>query len=120
MMKADPLNEARELQKLTGVQVLAALDGMSINPISYSADAKQRTLQGYKQPFEDNPAEETKEEDEPEERKLESEIPNSRNEVSRKVEEATSEEEPENEEEQKPMEEQVTLVSDNEEPKEEE
>ena len=49
MLKADPLNEARELQKLTGVQVLAAIDGMSINPVSYSADAKQKTLNIYKE-----------------------------------------------------------------------
>ena len=44
MIDEDPLNEAREIQKLTGVQVLAAIDGMSINPVSYSADAKQKTL----------------------------------------------------------------------------
>jgi ribonuclease BN (tRNA processing enzyme) len=47
MLDADPINEARELQKATGVQVLAAIDGMSVNPVSYSADAKQRTLGSY-------------------------------------------------------------------------
>lgn len=50
MLKADPISQAREIQKATGVQVLAAIDGMSINPVSYSADAKQRTLNIYKEP----------------------------------------------------------------------
>jgi len=69
MVKADPLNEARELQKLTGVQVLAAIDGMSINPVSYSADAKQKTLNIYKGSAnsESSTAEEEKEEPEKEE-----------------------------------------------------
>jgi ribonuclease BN (tRNA processing enzyme) len=88
MLQADPLNEARELQKLTGVQVLAALDGMSINPVSYSADAKQRTLGVYKEPTKETSKEETKEE-EPEEEQDEGE-----------------------KELEKPKEEQVTLVND--------
>lgn len=50
MINADPLNEARELQKATGVQVLGAIDGMSINPATYSADSKQRTLGAFKEP----------------------------------------------------------------------
>ena len=76
MLQADPLNEARELQKLTGVQVLAAIDGMSINPVSYSADAKQRTLNVFKgngssEQSREEPAEEEneQEEEQPEEEK---------------------------------------------------
>ena len=47
MLDADPIYEAREIQKQTGVQVIAAEDGMAIDPLSYSADLKQRTLNLY-------------------------------------------------------------------------
>ncbi len=49
MLNGDPLSQARELQKLTGVQVIAAFDGMRINPATYSADAKQKTLGAFRQ-----------------------------------------------------------------------
>jgi len=48
MLKADPLYEAREIQKATGIQVIAAKDGMAINPISYSTSSRQKTLNMYK------------------------------------------------------------------------
>ena len=48
MLEADPLYVAREIQKETGVQIIAAKDGMVINPVSYSVDQGQRTLQGFK------------------------------------------------------------------------
>ncbi len=35
MLKADPLQEAREIQRLTGVQTIAARDGLLISPESY-------------------------------------------------------------------------------------
>jgi ribonuclease BN (tRNA processing enzyme) len=44
MLDAGPLYEAREIQKQSGVQVIAAQDGMSVNPVSYSAELKQKTL----------------------------------------------------------------------------
>jgi ribonuclease BN (tRNA processing enzyme) len=47
MISVDPLYEAREIQKQTGVQILAARDGLVVNPISYSASLKQRTLNLY-------------------------------------------------------------------------
>lgn len=47
MLKADPIYEAREIQKQTNVQTIAAKDGMVINPISYSVDQGQRTLYAY-------------------------------------------------------------------------
>lgn len=47
MLSSDPLNEARYIQKEAGVQVIAAKDGMRINPASYSAMLKQRTLNLY-------------------------------------------------------------------------
>ncbi|MDP3733946.1 MAG: hypothetical protein Q8R37_01840, partial [Nanoarchaeota archaeon] len=40
MLKADPLNEAREIQRITGVQTIAASDGLTITPEG----------QGYKSP----------------------------------------------------------------------
>ncbi|HLC81284.1 MAG TPA: MBL fold metallo-hydrolase, partial [Candidatus Nanoarchaeia archaeon] len=35
MLKADPLEEARQIQRLTGVQTIAATDGLVITPESY-------------------------------------------------------------------------------------
>ncbi len=35
MLKADPLNEAREIQRITGVQTIAAQDGLIVSPGSY-------------------------------------------------------------------------------------
>jgi ribonuclease BN (tRNA processing enzyme) len=35
MLKADPLSEAREVQRITGVQTIAARDGLSIAPAGY-------------------------------------------------------------------------------------
>ncbi len=48
MIKADPLYEAREIQKTTGIQVLAAKDGMVISPSSYSAKSSQKRLNLFK------------------------------------------------------------------------
>jgi ribonuclease BN (tRNA processing enzyme) len=47
MLSSDPLNEARTIQNTTKVQTIAAKDGMVINPQSYSAVIKQRTLNLY-------------------------------------------------------------------------
>ena len=47
IINTNPIYEAREIQKQTGVQVIAAEDGMAIDPISYSADLKQKTLNIY-------------------------------------------------------------------------
>jgi len=49
MIKADPMYEVREIQKKTKIQVLAAKDGMLVNPVSYAASVGQKTLQGYKE-----------------------------------------------------------------------
>ena len=48
MIKADPLYEAREIQKSTGIQVLSAKDGMVIIPSSYSAKSSQKRLNLFK------------------------------------------------------------------------
>ncbi len=48
MIKADPLYEAREIQKATGIQVLAAKDGMIVSPSSYSAKSSQKRLNLFK------------------------------------------------------------------------
>lgn len=47
ILNTNPIYEAREIQKQTGAQVIAAEDGMTIDPISYSADMKQKTLNLY-------------------------------------------------------------------------
>lgn len=44
MLEADPLYIAREIQKETGVQIIAARDGMVVSPVSYSAQQGQRTF----------------------------------------------------------------------------
>jgi len=47
MLEADPLYTVREIQKQTGVQTIAAKDGMIINPLSYAIDKGQRTLVSF-------------------------------------------------------------------------
>jgi ribonuclease BN (tRNA processing enzyme) len=46
-LRADPLYEVREIKKETKSQVIAATDGMVINPVSYAAEQGQRTLRGF-------------------------------------------------------------------------
>jgi phosphoribosyl 1,2-cyclic phosphodiesterase len=48
IIKSDPLYEVREVQKQTGVQTIAAKDGMIINPTAYASAQGQKTLQGFK------------------------------------------------------------------------
>jgi len=47
MVDADPISEAREIQKATKVQTIAATDGLIIDPTSYSANLKTKTLNLY-------------------------------------------------------------------------
>lgn len=49
VIKSDPLYESREIQKQTGVKVVAAKDGMSLTPDSYSAESRQKRLNVFKQ-----------------------------------------------------------------------
>ncbi len=44
MLKSDPIYEAREIQKKTKTQVIAAKDGMVVSPGNYAAKAKQQNL----------------------------------------------------------------------------
>jgi len=48
-VKADPLYEVRDIQRQTSCQVLAARDGMVINPLSYSVEQGQKTLFSFKE-----------------------------------------------------------------------
>ena len=48
MLKADPLYEAREIKKASGIQTIAAKDGMIVNPLSYSTSSRQKTLNMFK------------------------------------------------------------------------
>jgi len=47
MLQAETLYEAREIQKNTGVQVVAAKDGMTINPVNFAATVRQKNLKGF-------------------------------------------------------------------------
>jgi len=47
MVKSDPIYEAREIQRQTNVQTIAAKDGMTLNPLSYAVDQGQRTLHAF-------------------------------------------------------------------------
>tara|TARA_Y100000310_G_scaffold316740_1_gene368850 strand:- start:7624 stop:8478 length:855 start_codon:yes stop_codon:yes gene_type:complete len=44
MLEMDPLQEAREIQSKTKCQVIAAKDGMAINPLIYGMKTRQQTL----------------------------------------------------------------------------
>jgi len=46
-LKSDPLYEVRDIQRETGVQTIAAKDGMVVNPVSYSVEQGQKTLYKY-------------------------------------------------------------------------
>lgn len=48
MHQSDVLNEARKIQRETGIQTIAASDGMAINPVSYSVNLRQRTIPQFK------------------------------------------------------------------------
>lgn len=49
MLEADPMYQAREIQRQTGVEVIAAKDGLLINPVSFSSRMRQSTLETYSQ-----------------------------------------------------------------------
>lgn len=44
MLKSDPIYEAREIQKATNVQILAAKDGLALSPSFYDAKSRQKRL----------------------------------------------------------------------------
>jgi len=46
-LKSDPLYEIRDIQKETNCQVIAAKDGMVVNPVSYAVEQGQKTLYKY-------------------------------------------------------------------------
>jgi hypothetical protein len=47
MLEAEPLYEAREMQKNTNTQIIAVKDGMSINPTSFAATMRQKKLNTF-------------------------------------------------------------------------
>jgi len=47
MLEQDPLLEARRVHAATGCQVMAAVDGQSISPVSYAAEGKQKQLKHF-------------------------------------------------------------------------
>ncbi|MBT7903333.1 hypothetical protein HN587_05705 [Candidatus Woesearchaeota archaeon] len=47
IIASDPIYDARKLTKETGVQVIAAADGMSIDPVNYAVTNSQKSLGDY-------------------------------------------------------------------------
>ncbi len=47
MLEQNPIYQAREIQRITGVQTIAARDGMMINPNTYSINMKHKNLNLY-------------------------------------------------------------------------
>ncbi|RMF55980.1 hypothetical protein D6745_00655 [Candidatus Woesearchaeota archaeon] len=47
MHQADPLYEAREISKQTSTHVLAAKDGLVLNPMTFASSVRQKTLKGF-------------------------------------------------------------------------
>jgi len=47
MIEANPMYEAREIQKETKVETMAAKDGLLINPVSFSSRMRQITLEPF-------------------------------------------------------------------------
>lgn len=48
MLQSDPMFQAREMQRISGVEVLAATDGLMLNPVSYAGRMKQESLENFK------------------------------------------------------------------------
>ncbi len=46
-LRSEPLYIAREMQKSSGVQIIAAKDGMTINPVSFAATVRQKKLGSF-------------------------------------------------------------------------
>jgi ribonuclease BN (tRNA processing enzyme) len=47
MLEKNPIYESREIQKKSGIQTIAAHDGLIIEPSSYSAELKQKQLSSF-------------------------------------------------------------------------
>ncbi len=47
MLNANPMYEARDIQRSTGIQTIAAFDGFKIDPRSYSAISAQKSLTNF-------------------------------------------------------------------------
>ena len=47
MLQADPLYEIRDMQKNAGIQVIAAKDGMTVNPSSFASTIRQKNLKSF-------------------------------------------------------------------------
>jgi ribonuclease BN (tRNA processing enzyme) len=50
MMEANPVYQAREISKITGIDVIAAEEGTSIDPVEYASKTRQKKLEGFERP----------------------------------------------------------------------
>ena len=99
MIKANPLYEGRYIQSETGIQVLAAKDGMRISPVSYSAKSPQKRIGQFEvEEKEEEQKESSSEEQETSEKKASGSVREIEEEVQEQVEE-TKEEHSEKQEE---------------------
>ena len=48
MLSVNPMTEAREITRQTKVQTISAKDSLVVNPLSYAAKGRQKTLTGFK------------------------------------------------------------------------
>ncbi len=47
MLQAEPINEARGIQRATGIQTIAAKDGMVINPVSHDVNLRPKPIKMF-------------------------------------------------------------------------
>jgi len=50
MIEANPVYQARDISRITGIDVIAAEDGTSIDPLSYATKTRQKKLEGFEGP----------------------------------------------------------------------
>ncbi len=50
MIEANPVYQARDISKMTGVNVMAAEDGASIDPLAYASKTRQKKLEVFEEP----------------------------------------------------------------------
>jgi hypothetical protein len=47
MIEANPIYQARDITKITGIPIIAAEDGMVIDPSNYASRLRQKKLESF-------------------------------------------------------------------------
>jgi len=50
MMEANPVYQARDISKITGIDVIAADDGLSVDPVEYASKTRQKKIDNFEGP----------------------------------------------------------------------